>query len=164
MVLGLQRIIEARDMEPGRFYLKQSYDNEPVIVQCIKTGRMVDDNPVHETVRFAPGTQYPIGFESVPDYGPVVALPDVKVRVDAPSIVSSSASSSIRAGMFLVSGDEAYIAAPLEFRNWALVNLSTGRTVEGQWRQSWISFSRWLLVIEDNGEEIPIASFGDNGE
>lgn len=61
--------------------------------------------------------------------------------------------------MFLVAGNEAYVAAPHGFREWSLVNISTGRPTVGRWREDWAAFSRWLLVIEDNGEEIPIADF-----
>lgn len=70
--------------------------------------------------------------------------------------------SGFRAGLFLVMGDEAFVAASLGRLHWKLFNLNTGHAATGTAPNSWVSFSRWLLVVEENGEEIPIASFGDD--
>lgn len=161
MLLGIERVIANHEIQPGRFYLAPHYKDDPVLFQCVRAGETADGEPDLKALRFSPGTEYPIGLESIPHDGPLVALPDVRVRVDAPSLTATNHTSSVRSGMFLVSGDEAFVAAPYGFREWALVNISTGRRVPGRWTADWAAFSRWLLVIEDNGEEIPIADFGE---
>ena len=74
---------------------------------------------------------------------------------------STNHTTSLRSGMFIVSGTEAFIAVPQSFRKWTLINISTGRPVVGHWNSDWAAFTRWLLVIDDNGEEIAVASFGE---
>lgn len=159
MILGIERVIPNREIEPGRFYLTPHYDEEPVLFQCIRMGETSDGEPDLRALRFSPGTQYPISLDSIPHNGPLVALPKVHVRIDAPSLSATNHTASVRSGMFLVAGDEAYVAATHGFREWSLVNISTGRPAVGRWREDWAAFSRWLLVIEDNGEEISIADF-----
>lgn len=159
MILGIERVISNREMEPGRFYLAPHYDDEPSLFQCVRMGERSDGEPDLLALRFAPGTQYPLALESIPHDGPLVALPEVHIRIDAPSLKATNHTSSVRSGMFLVAGNEAYVASPHGFREWKLINISTGRPVVGHWREDWAAFSRWLLVIEDNGEEIPIADF-----
>ncbi|MGU3389842.1 hypothetical protein [Sphingomonas sp. M1A8_2b] len=159
MLLGIERVIANHEIEPGRFYLAPHYDGEPVLFQCIRIGETSEGQPDLKALRFSPGTQYPISLESIPHDGPLVALPEVHVRIDAPSLTATNHTSSVRSGMFLVAGNEAFVAAPQGFREWALINISTGRPAVGRWREDWAAFSRWLLVIEDNGEEIPIADF-----
>ena len=159
MLLGIERVILNREIEPGRFYLAPHYNDESVLFQCIRMGETSDGEPDLRALVFSPGTQYPITLESVPSDGPLVALPEVHIRVDAPSLTATSYTSTVRSGTFLVAGNEAYVAAPQGFRDWALINISTGRPAVGRWREDWAAFSRWLLVIEDNGEEIPVADF-----
>lgn len=165
MIRGLQRIVRSTEVEPGRFYLRQQYNDDPALFQCVQTGETIENAPELKAMRFAPGSPNPLGLEDLPHHEPVVELPEVHIRVDAPSLVGSSDTSGIRSGMFLIGGNEAYVAAPLGFRHWGLVNISTGRVVQAGWSEPWVAFSRWLLVIDDEkGEEIPIASFGESEE
>jgi hypothetical protein len=161
MILGIERVVDVREVEPGRFYLRLDYNEDPEVFQCICIGERDGGVPDLKALRFAPGTDRPLGIESLPDHGPVVALPEVHIRVDAPSMFGTNYTSSIRAETFLVSGNEAFVAAPTGFRGWSLINISNGRPVIDNWKADWVAFSRWLLVIDDNGEEIPIASFGE---
>jgi hypothetical protein len=158
MILGIERVIDAGQCEPGRFYLKLNYKDDPSVFQCVRIGE--DDSDLM-ALWFSPGTDRPLGLETLLEHEPVVALPQVHIRVDAPSMFASNHTTSIRAGMFLVSNDEAFVVATTGFRGWSVLNLSTGLPVAKRWSPDWIAFSRWLLVIEDNGEEIPIASFGE---
>ncbi|CAN5588371.1 hypothetical protein BH10PSE14_BH10PSE14_33710 [soil metagenome] len=158
MILGIERVTDVREVEAGRFYLRLNYNEDPSLFQCIRVGN--DDDDIR-ALWFNPGTDSPLGIEDLPDHGPVVALPDVHIRVDAPSMVGSNRTTSTRPGMFLVSNDEAFVVAPNGFRGWSVINISTGLPVANRWSPDWIAFSRWLLVIVDNGEEIPIASFGE---
>lgn len=159
MILGIERVVDAGQCEPGRFYLKLNYNDDPSVFQCIRIGE--GDNDLM-ALWFTPGTDHALGLETLPDQEPVVALPQVHIRVDAPSMLASNRTTSIRPGMFLVSNDEAFVVASNGFRGWSVINISKGLPVAKRWSPDWIVFSRWLLVIEDNGEEIPIASFGEN--
>jgi hypothetical protein len=161
MLLGIKGVINVRDIEKGRFYLTTEYGGEPALFQCIYFG--VSNEP--ETLmalRYPSSTDLPLRLESLPDGGAVVALPDVHVRVDAPSLTATNFTSSITPGMFFVAGEEAFVAVPRSYRGvWTVINISRGEATTGGWRENWAAFSRWLFVIEDNGEEIPISSFGD---
>lgn len=158
MLLGIERVVDAGECEPGRFYLKLNYNDDPSIFQCVKVG---DDDDDLMALWLTPGTDRPLGLETIPDHEPLVALPPVHIRVDAPSMYASNRTTAIRPGMFLVSNDEAFVVAPSGFRGYSTINISTGLPVPKRWAPDWLAFSRWLLVIEDNGEEIPIASFGE---
>jgi hypothetical protein len=160
MILGIERVIDVHEVEPGRFYLQSYYDEDPVLFQCLLVGEREGVRDL-KALRFAPGSQQPVSVASLPDGGPVVALPEVHIRVDAPSLSGTNHTASLRSGMFLVSGDEAFVAVRQGFIDRAIINISTGRPAVGRGPQRWIAFSRWLLVIDDNGVEIAIASFGE---
>jgi hypothetical protein len=161
MIRGIEQVVDVREVEPGRFYLRLDYDEGTTVFQCIRIGGKEDDVPNLKALWFAPGTDRPLGIEDLPNHGPVVALPEVHIRVDAPSMSGTNYTSNVCAGTFLVSSDEAIVAVPTGSRGWTMVNISTGRPIADNWRADWVAFSRWLLVIDDNGEEIPIASFGE---
>ena len=161
MILGIERVVDVRQVVPGRFFLRLDYNEDPVVFQCVRIGERDGGEPDLRALWFAPGTARPLGIESLPHNGPVVALPEVHVRVDAPSMFASNHISSIRPGMFTVSGDEAFVTVTADSRGWTTYNISTGRPVLSREPADWLAFSRWLLVINDNGEEIPIVSFGD---
>ena len=159
MILGIRRVVDVRDLEPGRFYLRLDYGNDPVLFQCIRMGENPDGTPDLKALWFNPTDERPIGLEDIPHSGPVVSLPDVKVRVDPPTLIASKYTSHVRPGMFLVAGDEPFLVVPYN-RGWITVNMATGRPVESNWNGEWVAFSRWLLMIDDNGQEIEIAAFG----
>jgi hypothetical protein len=162
MILGIERVVDVRDLELGRFYLRFDYNEEPTVFQCVGFGEKEDGVPELRALWFAPQTQRPLGVEGLPSHGPIVALPEVHIRVDAPSMSGTNYTSNVRAGTFFISGDEAFIAVPRQWQSWSLINISTGRRVVDGVQADWVAFSRWLLVINDNGEEIPIASFGED--
>ena len=140
-------------------WYQPSYCHEASVFQCIRVGENEGGNPDLRALVFKPGDEQPFSIESLQS-GPVVALPDVHVRIDPPSITATNYTDNLYAGMFMVSGEEAFVAVANGFRNWALINISNGRPVVGNRLQDWISFSRWMLVVEDESEEIRIASFG----
>jgi len=160
MILGLDRVIRGHEAEVGRFYLEPVYDGEPRLFQCVVAGKVVDGEAVKQALYFVPQEQPSIVLADFPWTDSIVALPDVHVRVDPPSIAGSSSISSLSGGMFFIMGDEAFVTAGMGFR-WRMMNVSTGKAVEGAHPTSWVSFSRWLLVVQESGEEIPIASFGE---
>ncbi len=41
-----------------------------------------------------------------------------------------------------------------------MINISTGKTVDGRPPENWVTFDRWSLVIDESGEEVSIAEFG----
>lgn len=159
MILGIDGVIRVQDAEVGRFYLEPVYGAEPRLFQCVSTGKVVDGEPANQALYFFPGEELSVVLDDLPYLNPVVAMPDVYVRVDPPSITGSSNMSSFSAGNFLAIGDEPFVTAHEGFRQWRMMNLNTGRPAQGP-TGSWVSFSRWLLVVEENGEEISIASFG----
>jgi hypothetical protein len=159
MILGIAGVVRVQDANVGQFYLEPVYGAEPRLFQCVNTGKIVDGESVNQALYFFPGEEMSIALEDFPFYNPVVAMPNVHVRVDPPSISGSSNMSTISAGQFLVVGNEPIVTAREGFRHWRMMNLDTGKPAEGP-TGSWVSFSRWLLVVEENGEEIPIASFG----
>ena len=161
MLLGIEGVIDVRSVEKGRFYLRSDYNDEPVLFKCICVGQGDDGSDTLMAIRFAPGSELPMAIESLPHGGPVVALPEVHIRVDAPSLVATNLNSGIRSGMFLIAGEEAFVAVPQNFRSWSLINVTKGEHVDGEWGKNWIAFSRWLFVIKDSGEEITISSFGN---
>lgn len=158
-VLGLNEVIPARDAEPGKFYLHERYDTDPEVFLCFLTGGEIDGVPETKALYFTPDEDQKFSMHLPPTHEPLVALPEVHVRVDAPSLSASSGSSSIRTGMMFVVGDEPFVAAPLEFRHWTSINLSTGRAVQIDRNKAWASFDRWQLVIFDQDEEVVIANF-----
>jgi len=161
VILGIEGVVQSHEVEPGRYYLEPSYSGEARLFQCIQTADQMDGNPVCKAVYFFPSEERSLTFGDLPYDGPLVAMPPVKIRVDPPTIIGSGRSVSYSAGMFFIMDGEAYVTAHLDRYGWAAVNISTGRTVEGQISHQWIAFSRWLLIVEENGEEIPIASFGE---
>jgi hypothetical protein len=140
--------------------LAELHGSDPQLFQCVRT---FDDagNVVRKGLYFSNDKQVGNYIDDLPDYRPIVSLPEVHIRVDPPSATGSSGSATISKGTFFVSGLEAFVAATVGYRFWTVINLSTGQDARRERPTSWVSFSRWLLVVEENGEEIPIASFGE---
>lgn len=158
-VLGLKEVIPARLAEPGSFYLHERYEEDPVIFLCYLTGAEVEGVPEKKALYFTPDEEPKASIYLAPSHEPLIALNSVHVRVDAPSLSATSASSSIRSGTMFVMGDTPYFAAPLEFRHWVAINLSTGRAEQVNRNEPWATFDRWQLVLIDDEEEVVIANF-----
>lgn len=159
-LLGIEKVISAREAQPGRFYLQEQYNEDPVLMLCFLTGERVDNIPETKALYFQPNQDRKLAIHLMPTYEPIVELPKVHVRVDGLSLSATSTSSSIQSGMMLIAADVPLIVAPLEFRNWYLIDLNSGGVSQVDRAQPWAAFDRWQLIIEDAGEEVVIADFG----
>lgn len=65
-----------------------------------------------------------------------------------------------QARTFIVLGADCLVYAPHQRLRTVLVNISRG-IVEGSIEPHWLAFSRWSLVVDEGGEEVTIASFGE---
>ena len=161
MVLGVSRAVRAQDAEPGRFYICQSYGMKSVILQCISNEQAEREEDRKLALLFTNGDKNDIYIGGFPSEI-LVELEEVQVRVDPPSISGSKYSTSIRSGMLLLSNDSAILAASTGGSgsfSWATINISEGCVQSAKTIGDWVSFSRWSLVVLDDGEEIEIATF-----
>lgn len=159
-ILGLRSVIDIDQIEVGRFYLRTNYGGDQILFQCVVAGQDEAGRDQLASLSFSPGSRWPISVDELPSHGPVVSLDNVAIRVDAASALDTNYSGSVRPNLFFVADTEAYIVAPAS-RGWITFNITTGRRIPPNWQKSWISFSRWIIVMNDTGEEISIASFGE---
>jgi hypothetical protein len=103
----------------------------------------------------APG----IWIEDLPDYGAVIRLPEVHIRIDPFAAVGNEHRTSLRPGMIIVAANEVIVTVPIQMRNWTAVNLSTGRYVVDRLPASSVSFAALSLVIGDGDDEREIGRF-----
>ncbi len=157
MLLGISRVVAEKDIQLGRFYLQHSYRGEPRLFLCVAGPD--DDENSKRAIIIDPASEHPILLQDIPNMGPAVELPDIHVRVDAPSLDGTEHTTSVRAPMLFVVDQTPYLAALTGWRGYVAVDIASGSILK-QPPSSWASFSRWQLVMDENGEEIPIASFG----
>lgn len=164
MIRGLVGVVPHHTIEVGRFYMAPAYQGNNWLFQCVQTDEPLDDGFRQKALYMTTGGRPDIGLHQLPYQTALVALDDVHVRVDPTSLDSSAFETTLRRGLFLVRGDEAFICAPTDqIRGWAVVNINTGRTVSGRLGNDWLSFSRWSLVMDDEeGDELTIATFGED--
>lgn len=160
MLLGLQSVIDADELQIGKFYLRTTHNGDSILFQCVVVGEDEEGNDRLAALSFSPGSKWPVSVDELPDYGPVVSLDNVAIRVDAASASGTNFSGSIKQNLFFVAGADAFVVAPIR-AGWITFNLMTGRRIPINWKMNWISFSRWIIVMDDNGEEISIANFDE---
>jgi len=159
-VRGVTRVVSAREMEVGRFYLEASQGSEPTLFQCIQTAIPFEGSTKQMALVYSLDGMPNLAIHDINWYETLVEMPNVSVRVDPPSISGTGTTTSLRMNTLIVIGSEAVINVPVGSRGWQSININTGRTIEQAIRREWVSFARWSLVVDEAGEEITIASFG----
>lgn len=161
MIRGILSTVRYESLVPGAFYLQQLYGSGPTLMQ-VATFHQDNEADRHFGLHFEPGAAQELMISELDQHGYFALMPDVSVRVDPPSITGTPATHNLRAGNFFVSGEVPYVVAYSGRIGHQIVNLATGVMEQRHFaREAWIAFSRWQLVVDENGEEVPIASFGD---
>jgi hypothetical protein len=161
MIRGIAATVRRQELVAGAFYLHPAYNREPFLIQAITAPTAVQDgSPVYGLV-FEPGTEDQLSLMELDQATTYALMPEVSIRIDPPSLSGTSRTLSFRRGMFFVSGEVPFVIASSGFRGYSVVNLATGSIEHRNFdREPWVSFNRWQLVVDENGEEVPIASFG----
>lgn len=162
MIRGIATTVRRADLVAGAFYLFPRYDRTPDLVQVVRTRVATEDaNELLAALIFEPGGSPELLLTDLDQNSPYVLMPDVSIRIDPPSMGGNSLTTGLRAGMFLVSGDTPYVVATIWNRGYDIVNLISGEIEDRNFNnEPWIVFNRWQLVVDENGEEVPIANFG----
>ena len=161
MIRGFDRIVAEHELEVGRFYMTHTYRG-PALFQWVQTGQRVDDDYRRMPLNFTSAGDTDIRLYAGSDgSAPYIRLPDVHIRIDPESVSGSAFSTSIRASMLLVRGEEVFLTVPTTTHfEWSVVNLSTGQLQSGRFDHNWLAFTRWSLVMDDHvGDELTIAEF-----
>ena len=164
MIRGIARTVAISDLVPGAFYLHPRYDEAPDLIQVVRlTAQSDDDSDTLHALLFDPAGSPPLLVTDLDRQSNFVLMPDVSIRIDPPSVGGQATTTGLRAGMFFVSEDVPFVVATIWNRGYYIVNLATG-TIENRnfHREPWVVFTRWQLLVDENGEEVPIASFGDD--
>ena len=158
MIRGIERVVKADSLTAGAFYLCPRYNGDPYLIQAVTTDPNVE--PTFALV-FEPGTNDPISLTEL-ERTTYVLMPDVSVRVDPPSFSGHAFTHNVRPYMMIVADDVPYVVASMRYRGYSIVNLSTGvAELNALAANNWATFDRWQLVVDEGGEEVPVASFGD---
>ena len=166
MIRGIAGTVKRIDLIAGAFYLFPRYDRTPDLVQVVRTRAATEEaNEAIAALIFEPGGNPELLLADVDQNSPYVLMPDVSIRIDPPSLGGNSLTTGLRAGMFFVSGETPYVVATIWNRGYNIVNLSNGEIEDRNFHnEPWIIFNRWQLVVDENGEEVPIANFGAEPE
>lgn len=159
-IRGLEAIVKPAELEVGGFYLDPGYGQGTTLFQWIRTGETRDGEAEEAMLVFAAEKGEPFEVHSLSAHGPIVKMPPVAIRVDPPSAVGSAMTKSLVPGMFAIEETRPILAATVGYRHWLTIDLSTGRPVRPS--TYWVGFSRWSLVVDEAGEEIVIAAFGED--
>ena len=158
MIRGIERVVLKDGLVAGAFYLCPRYNGDPYLIQAVT--EKLDVEPTHALV-FEPGADAPLSITDL-ETTTYVLMPDVSIRVDPPSFSGHAFSRNIRPPMMIVVDDVPYAVALLHYRGHTFVNLTTGVADHNPLgSNTWASFDRWQLLVDENGEEVPIASFGE---
>jgi hypothetical protein len=165
MIRGIVGVIPSHAVEAGRFYMAPNYQGGPRLFQCIQTQEPIEDSFRKKALIFTESGKPLLCVSDVPDRTPLLALDDVHIRVDPTSLAGDSFNTYLRRGLFVVRDDHAMFCAPAGFREWGVVNLSTGHESSQSIGTNWLTFTRWSLVMDDEaGDELTIASFENTHE
>ena len=157
MLRGISRVCSHEELIPGKFYLKYNYDEKVDIFQYIA----IEDGDRKSTTGlvFDPGEKYEIYLSDLNGPGPFIELLPTSVRVDGASFCGTSFTTSMAPGRLYISGNEIFFTAQTSSFRWTTINANTGLAQAIPNNRNWATFSRWELVIDANGEEVPIANF-----
>lgn len=166
MIRGLIGIVPAREMQVGRFYMEPGDQDGNRLFQCVQTNEPYEDTFRQKALVLTTAGRPEIRLRELPYVTPVLALGDVHVRVDPTSLHKSAFDAFPHRGMFLVREGEPIICAPSDqYRGWAAVNLNSGRTLPTDLGSSWLTFTRWSLVMDDEkGDELTLVEFENGAE
>lgn len=159
-IRGLEAIVKPTELEVGSFYLDPGFGQGTTLFQWIRTGEMREGQAEEAMLIFAAERGEPFEVHGLSAHGPLVRMPPVAIRIDPPSATGSSMTKSLAPGMFAIEDNRPILAAKVGYRNWLTVDLSTGRPIRPS--PYWVGFSRWSLVVDEAGEEIVIAAFGED--
>lgn len=159
MIRGFEQVVMSSEVEAGRFYLEQSYQGGHRLLQCVVVDGEEGDPPRMMAVDFTQGSIDGLTLTTFTQFAPLVLMPHVDVRIDPPSMTGTNITQSLNAGMLFVYGDEPFVTVRHSRGLWAAFNINTGHMLNGTLR-NWVAFQRWLLVVEENGQEVAIAEFG----
>jgi hypothetical protein len=160
MIRGISRVIHAQDALQGRFYVELHYSGEPILFQYLVTVDPRTRVEIKMALIFTVGGKPSLSLSEFESNGPLAEMRDVHIRVDASSLSGNHSRNTIENSLFFIKGDEAYVAAPTGYRGWRVVNITAGGLATSSSLINWLSFSRWQLVIDEDGQEIPIVEFG----
>ncbi len=168
MIRGISSTVSPGDLVAGAFYLLPRNGGDPWLVQIVLDDRAssqqnpVKQNPVKYALVLDPeNVKDPISLTEFATSMPCVLMPEVSIRVDPPSMMGNAFTTSIARGMFIVCNQRPYVVAATSYFGYAIVDMLDGKIVRGfEVSDPWIAFDRWQLVIDEAGEEVPIASFG----
>jgi hypothetical protein len=161
MIRGIEKTVQAHEVEVGKFYLAPSASNgRPLLFQAVQAGARHQGALKMMALTFSYEGEQEIRLDELDWYDTLVAMPPVHVRVDPPSAIGTGTSSRVKLRTLMVRGDEALIAVQDRFLGHTLMSISSGRVAERNQTFTWVAFSRWSLVVDEAGEEIVIASFG----
>ncbi len=161
MIRGIEGVVAVADLEIGRFYLAAREDEEPTLFQCVEFHGRGAEEAQRMALTFPYGEAKGIDLLALDVDEGIVALSEVFVRVDPPSARESGGRSRVALNVLLVAGREPCIAVGIGVRDHVVFNLATGQVVEQRRMADWVAFTRWSLVVDQAGEEIAIASFGE---
>lgn len=164
VIRGISGTVAYNDLVPGAFYLRQSYGGEPRLIQVIRLAAPnEDESNRHFALIFEPAASPELYIEELEIHDAYALMQGLSVRVDPPSAAGHRMTTTIRAGNFFVLGTQPFVAAQAGRVGTMIINLSTGIAEQKSFQnEAWIIFSRWQLVADENGEEVPIASFGED--
>ena len=162
MLRGISRVCSHADLVVGNFYLRYNHDGNIDIFQYIEMQE--GGERMFTGLVFDPGEKYELYLNDLNSPGPFVELLPTAVRVDGASFSGTSFTTSIVPGRLYVSGEEIFVAAQTSNFRWTLVNVNEGKAGSPSATRNWATFSRWELIIDANGEEVPIASFDQSSK
>lgn len=158
-VRGVVSVVMRSDLEVGGFYLDPGYGRGTTLFQWVRTGETREGSPVEAMLVFASDLSELLELRELATHGPLLKMPPVAVRVDPPSANGTALSQSFTGGMLVMEGDRAVLAARRGYHGWVAIDLLTG--LPSRLSSQWVRFDRWSLVVDEAGEEIAIASFGE---
>jgi hypothetical protein len=156
-VRGIGGVFGPEDLQVGRFYRRQDHRGGTILFQVVEeeVGGVVGSH----VLEFLPSSDGGTRLESV--YGGMMfaEIPDVHLKVDSHSLAGDEFSTSMCAGMLLVTKDTALLlATPQRNYGWAAVDLITGKVTSTR-PSGWAWFSRWSLVMDDGEDETELVAY-----
>lgn len=151
MVRGFGRVVQLRELVPGKFYLEQRYNGAPELFQWIELASPADGEATYQALYFSQGERPEVYFGDLMAEA-FVALDDVQIRVRPESLNGSRMSITIQPGTFIVDERSPILAVGVGHRGWRRVDPSSGRLVT-ELGHYWLAFSKWSLVAGDECDE-----------
>jgi hypothetical protein len=154
---GIGDVTRATDLKAGRFYRRQDYEGGTILIQAVAEKQA--DSEHLWALEFRPPTKGGMRLDEIYLHTMYVEIPNVHLRVDSLSFAGDELSTSLRAGMLIVSaGVPTLLAIPPRNFGYTAVELSEGRLAQSR-PTEWACFNRWSLVADDGDDEIELFSY-----